>query len=181
MALLPWFETEEVIVQTVKMERGSSLMALLAATALAGALIQLREGMLPAALMAGLLPLIVLGVCLLTVPALYVGGAVLGLNPQAREVVQAMLRGWGALAATAFGLAPLQLLVATTSEKSIALLLTSLMLLVACGFGVCRFAAELPRTRKGCVPLLLFGAWTLVSLVISANLFVSVVNIGGDL
>jgi hypothetical protein len=141
---------------------------------LAGALLGLREGPAPTLALALGLPVVVGAVALLTAPTLYVGGAVLGGHLSLAGVVRAAGRSLQALGLALLGLAPLSLLLATTSAVPAGAAQLGL-LVVAMMIAIHRLATELDAVagerRRGVAWHLMFAGLTAISFIIGARLF----------
>jgi hypothetical protein len=150
----------------------------LAGPVVEGAVLGLRAGPRPMLALALGLPAIVALLGLLTTPTLYVGGAVLGARLSLGAVIAAAARSLRALGLAMLGLAPLSLLLATTSAlPSRASLPAQVVLLVVVALMVAlhRFAGELDEAagegRRRLGWHLLFAAHTAVAFIIGARLF----------
>lgn len=119
------------------------------------------------------LPLLWVGVAALMTPALYIGAALSGLSPSAREVggaaVDALARGGGLL----LGLAPALLFLVVTSfsaEAGRALVGVAALVGAVAGLGVL-FRRLCVEPDAGVTPRFVFLGWAAVLLGIGAQLF----------
>jgi hypothetical protein len=153
----------------------------LAGPVVEGAILGLRQGPGATLALAVGLPVVVGAVALLTTPTLYVGGAVLGGRLSLGAVAAAAWRALNALGLAMLGLAPLSLLLATTSSRTdsgaaqvIILVVVSLMIALH------RLATELDAAAgdkpRGMGWYLLFASHTAVAFIIGARLFNDLVS-----
>jgi hypothetical protein len=162
---------------------GRWLAVALAGPIVEGAILGLRQG--PGATLAlGLgMPVVVGLVALLTTPTLYVGGAVLGGRLTLGAVVAAAGRSLHALGLAMLGLAPLSLLLATTSA-SVGGVPGQVVLLVVVALMIAlqRLASELDEVagdaKWGLGWNLLFAAHAAVAFIIGSRLFGDLVHFG---
>jgi hypothetical protein len=160
---------------------GRWLAVALAGPVVEGAILGLRQGPGATLALALGLPLVVGAVALLTTPTLYVGGAVLGGRLSLAAVAAASGRALHALGLAMLGLAPLSLLLATTSAvpadgQVVALVVVALMIALH------RLASELDAAagdgKRGPTWYLLFAGHTAVAFIIGSRLFGELVRFG---
>jgi hypothetical protein len=169
----------------IAMHAGRGVAVALGGPVVAGAILGLRAGPRPTLAMAAGLPAIVAAVTLLTTPTLYVGGALLGRRLSLAEVARATGEALHALGLALLGLAPLSLLLATTSVlpgKFPFSVQVALLVVVALAITLRRLAMELEAARADgswqsslLFPLLL-AAHAAIAFVIGARLFIDLVS-----
>jgi ABC-type transport system involved in cytochrome c biogenesis permease subunit len=148
------------------------LPIIIAGPALIGAALGLPEGVGTSAARAAVLPAIVVGVALLTLPALYIGAAFFGVAPRAQAVVRSASGALKDMGIVFFGLAaPLVFLVAASTESTTVRILGQLAVSLGVVLG---FRALYVRLfdRRSLRALTLFVCWAMVSFGIGAQLFV---------
>lgn len=92
--------------------------------ALVGACLGLRTDLTASLILAAALPAIWIGVALLTTPALYIGAAFMGVNPDPRRTMAALKRGLADAGIVLAGLTPaLLFLTATTTNRVLSMLI----------------------------------------------------------
>lgn len=140
-----------------------------------GAVLGLHRGplaMLPGALS---LPAVVLGVTIVMMPALYIGAALAGVAPPARQVAVSLARGFRACGVVMLGLtAPVLFLLATTQSNAMAVLLGGAATAAGALAGLRLLYADLfqapsPRIWGA------FGLWSLVALALGVRMYLSLV------
>jgi hypothetical protein len=153
---------------------GRSMAVALAGPVVEGAILGLRGGPGSTLALALGLPAIVGAVALLTTPTLYVGGAVLGGRLSLAAVAEAGGRALHALGLAMLGLAPLSLLLATTSAVAVSAQL-AVLVVVALMIAVHRLATDLDAAAgdraRGPGWYLLFASHTAVAFIIGSRLF----------
>lgn len=146
-----------------------SVPLILAGPALVGAALGLQGGPVQILSHAATLPLILVGVALLMLPALYIGAAFLGVAPEARAIP---LRGAAAMRDTSIillGLVPaLFFLVAASLEPATATTLGVLVVGLAAVLGLRSLYLRLFEAASGALPL--FVLWSLVTFGIGGQL-----------
>ena len=124
-----------------------------------------------------LVPAIVVGLTASTVPALYIATAITGSQMTAAGLARAVARGLEALGIVLLGLlAPLALVLATSTTPWLTVLLGGTTIAVAAVLGMRRMRAALIAHGGGnVVDGVLFVVWGGVALIVGARLFVEVV------
>jgi hypothetical protein len=163
---------------------GRWLGVALAGPVVEGAILGLRQGPGATLALALGLPAVVAAVALLTTPTLYVGSAVLGGRLSLEAVMAASGRSLRALGLAMLGLAPLSLLLATTSALPSSATLPGqvvVLVLVALVVAMHRLGTELDAAaegRRGVAWHLLFAGHTAVAFLIGSRLFADLVQFG---
>ncbi len=122
------------------------------------------------------LPLLLVGVAVIMLPALYIGISLIGAAPPARDVMRAVARGFRACGVILLGLtAPSAFLLATSQNGVLAALLGAAVVAVGAFAGLRVIFSDLVSRRSE--PVLIaavFALWSLVSLAIGARMYFQV-------
>jgi hypothetical protein len=163
-------------------QSGRWLAVALAGPVLQGAILGLRAGPRAMLVFAAGVPAIVAAVTLLTVPTLYVGGAVLGGRQTLGQVAAGTGRAVQALGLALLGLAPLSLLLASTvslSAHDFFSLQVAGLVVVGLLIALHRLARELDAAATGGRALawyLLFAADSAIAFILGTRLFTDLVS-----
>jgi hypothetical protein len=131
------------------------------------------------ALLAGVIPAVILGVALVTVPALYIGQTLAGRAPPAVRVVAAARKAVDACGTVCLGLAaPLAFLVATAPPNERLLMLFLAELVVGCAVIVAllRMRRELYPEKAPIGAGILYWGWASVAALIGGRLLETVLQ-----
>lgn len=148
-----------------------------------GAVIGAKVSPMVALREAALVPAIVIGLTVATVPALYIATVATGSRLTIGQLARAVVRGLEGLGIVLLGLAgPLAFLVATTAYPKLGVLLGAVALAVAAGLGMRRMRAAMvesdavPRAAS-LIDAGLFLIWGSVAAVLGARLFLDLMVI----
>ena len=138
-----------------------------------GAIVGAQGGALAIAQRSVTLPLILLGVAAVMLPALYIGTSLIGAAPPARDVAAAFGRGFRACGVSLLGLAaPAAFLLATSRSDAMGVALGALITAVGAFAGLRVISGDLfSETRDAFLVRCVFGVWALVSLGIGLRLY----------
>jgi len=115
-------------------------------------------------------PAIVLGVCILLAPALYIGLALAGAKTDAKSFAAGLVQSWRASGLVAVGLAPpLLFMVATTGNEKAALSFGVLALLCSLTIGLYTLGKN--SATHSLASVCCFCVWALAALAVGARLF----------
>lgn len=150
---------------------GRYLALCVAGPAALGLVLAVRDG--TALTEVGRLPLLWLGVAALMVPALYIGAALSGLSPSARDVVRAAVDGLSRGGGLLLGLAPgLLFLVVTSQEGAVARGLVGLCAVLGALSGLAVIFRRLFVAHDASIlARFVFFGWSAVLLGIGTQLF----------
>ena len=140
-----------------------------------GLISRIPAGAFAAAQSSLLTPAIVVGVCVVLAPALYIGLSLAGAKTSASTFVSAVLTSWRASGLAALGLAPpLLFMVATTTSENLALALGTLAIAAALAIGLMALARE--AAEHSAASFLCFVLWSLAALAVGARFFFTAVS-----
>lgn len=128
---------------------------------------------------AALVPAIVVGLTVATVPALYIATTATGSQLTAATLARAVLRGLEGLGVVLLGLvAPLAFMVATTLEPKLGVALGAAAIAVAAGLGMRRMRAAMitDDADASFLDAILFLVWAGVASVLGARLFIALIG-----
>ena len=151
---------------------------LLAGPAAVGFCLGLRAGIVPALTFALVLPAVLVGVTLITTPALYIGAAFAGLAPPAKQVVPAVGCGLRDTGLSLLGLAPaLLFLTSTSNDPTTVSLVGKGVLLFATGLGLFQLYRHIFGSAAAPARTLpLFAVWGIACLGIGGHLIARIIG-----
>ena len=115
-------------------------------------------------------PAIVIGVCIVLAPALYIGLSLAGARTTTSSFVRGIERSWRASGLVALGLAPpLLFMVATSSSEKLALAFGVLAIFCSLLVGLMALAKE--AAEHSPASLFCFVLWAFSALAVGARLF----------
>jgi len=129
---------------------------------------------------AALVPAIVAGLTVATVPALYIATVATGSRLTAATLARAVVRGLEGLGIVLLGLlGPLAFVVSTSHAPKLGVMLGGLAIAVAAGLGMLRMRAAMTRddAAPSAIDAGLFLIWGAVAAVLGARLFLSLMAI----
>ena len=151
-------------------ERLAGLGLVAVGAAAVGWICRLPGGALAAAESSLATPAIVVGVCIILAPALYIGMSLAGAQTNAATFVGALLKSWRASGLVALGLTPpLLFLVATTRSEVVALGFGVLALACAMFIGLVALAKE--AGEHSGASYICFVLWSAAALAVGGKLF----------
>lgn len=159
-----------------------ALSVALAGPAALGAIIGLKLSLGTALMMGLTLPLVCLGVGVMTLPGFYVACSLLGIVPRAQ--VMGRIAVWGArdLGLVMLGLSPAMLLViASLSSVDEAVVVGSLGVVASAMFGARALFHRLMDERRDMRLFLVFLAWMVLSAGLGWELYLMALRLSGGL
>lgn len=149
----------------------------LAGTGAAGALFGLALGDSARWLMGALLPATVIGVALICAPTLFIGVGLLGGQLSPKRTLAALGQGMGAAGNALLGFIPAGLFLVTTSASG-SRALPSMVALIATGLLVGLGGLWTALGLTGTKYRALFGAWSVMGMVLGVLVLVRILSIG---